>query len=198
MQRVFSGIQPSGVPTSATTSAPCATGCALQDGPRLHLCVVDLHAITVWQDPAELARQTREIAAASSPAASTRARASSSPSRQVPRARRAGLDLQLRRPPRLARPDDPVQGQGRQGPGERVSVGLYTYPVLMAADILVYKATHVPVGEDQKQHLELTRDIAAEVQPRLRRASFFPLPRAADPGRGARASCSLRDGTAKM
>ena len=67
---------------------------------------------------------------------------------------------------------------------ERVSVGLYTYPVLQAADILVYKATHVPVGEDQKQHLELTRDIAAEVQPRLQRAGLLPAARAADPGAG--------------
>ena len=75
---------------------------------------------------------------------------------------------------------------------ERASVGLYTYPVLQAADILLYKATHVPVGEDQKQHLELTRDIAAEVQPRLRDVAglasdgFFPLtePLITGPARG--------------
>jgi len=80
---------------------------------------------------------------------------------------------------------------------ERASVGLYTYPVLQAADILVYKATHVPVGEDQKQHLELTRDIAQKFNHDFDAPAFFPLPEPLIQGPGARVM-SLRDGSAKM
>jgi tryptophanyl-tRNA synthetase len=80
---------------------------------------------------------------------------------------------------------------------ERASVGLYTYPVLQAADILVYKATHVPVGEDQKQHLELTRDIAQKFNNDFKAPGFFPLPDPLIQGPGARIM-SLRDGAAKM
>jgi tryptophanyl-tRNA synthetase len=80
---------------------------------------------------------------------------------------------------------------------ERESVGLYAYPVLMAADILLYKATHVPVGEDQKQHLELARDIAGKFNHDFRAPDFFPLPEPLIEGPGARVM-SLRDGTAKM
>jgi len=80
---------------------------------------------------------------------------------------------------------------------ERESVGLYTYPVLQAADILIYKATHVPVGEDQRQHLELTRDIAAKFNHDFGAEGFFPLPEALTQGPGARIM-SLRDGAAKM
>jgi tryptophanyl-tRNA synthetase len=80
---------------------------------------------------------------------------------------------------------------------ERSSVGLYTYPVLQAADILIYKATHVPVGEDQRQHLELTRDIAQKFNHDFEVPGFFPLPDALTQGPGARIM-SLRDGTAKM
>jgi tryptophanyl-tRNA synthetase len=80
---------------------------------------------------------------------------------------------------------------------ERASVGLYTYPVLQAADILVYKATHVPVGEDQKQHLELTRDIAGKFNHDFDAPGFFPLTEPLIEGPGARIM-SLRDGSAKM
>src|SRR3954470_10981578 len=80
---------------------------------------------------------------------------------------------------------------------ERASVGLYTYPVLQAADILIYKASHVPVGEDQRQHLELTRDIAAKFNNDFEAPGFFPLPEALTQGPGARVM-SLRDGAAKM
>jgi tryptophanyl-tRNA synthetase len=80
---------------------------------------------------------------------------------------------------------------------ERSSVGLYTYPVLQAADILVHKATHVPVGEDQRQHLELTRDIAAKFNHDFERPGFFPLTEAVTQGPGARIM-SLRDGRVKM
>ena len=80
---------------------------------------------------------------------------------------------------------------------ERASVGLYTYPVLQAADILVYKATHVPVGEDQKQHLELTRDIAQKFNNDFGAQSFFPLPEPVIQGPATRVM-SLRDGSAKM
>jgi tryptophanyl-tRNA synthetase len=80
---------------------------------------------------------------------------------------------------------------------ERSSVGLYTYPVLQAADILIYKATKVPVGEDQRQHLELTRDIAQKFNNDFDAPGFFPLPEALTQGPGARVM-SLRDGSAKM
>ena len=80
---------------------------------------------------------------------------------------------------------------------ERASVGLYTYPVLMAADILVYKATHVPVGEDQRQHLELTRDIAQKFNNDFEAPDFFPLPEPVITGTATRVM-SLRDGTKKM
>ena len=120
--------------------------------------MVDLHAITVWQDPAVLTAQTREIAAAYSPPASI-PRATSSSTRAG--AGHAELAWIFNCVARLGWLDRMTQFKEKAGKDrESASVGLYTYPVLMAADILLYKATHVPVGEDQKQHLELARDIA--------------------------------------
>ena len=165
------------------------------DGIETLYCVVDLHAITVWQDPASCARATREVAAAFLAIGLDPARSILFNQSQVPGARPARLDPQLRRPPRLAEPHDPVQGQGRQGP-RGASVGLYAYPTLMAADILLYHGTHVPVGEDQKQHVELTRDIAAKFNHDFG-VDFFPLPEPVIEGAATRVM-SLRDGTKKM
>jgi tryptophanyl-tRNA synthetase len=168
----------------------------LQETHNCLYCVVDLHAITqgveVWGRTLPSSRATpAKSPRPSSPAASIRKSISSS-TRARCRARGAGLDLQLRGAGRLAQPHDPVQGKGRQGPRERLG-GLYAYPVLMAADILVYRATHVPVGEDQKQHLELSRDIAQKFNNDFgdsirghghNDGLFFPAAGAADHGSG--------------
>jgi tryptophanyl-tRNA synthetase len=138
---VFSGMQPSGdAPPSATTSAPwCNWVAAAGDPPTAIYCVVDLHAITVWQDPEGAAR--RQIARGGGRAISP---AGMDPQRCYPvravarcaRTRGAGLGVQLRGAAGLAEPHDAVQGQGRQGPGERRRSGCLAYPSLMAADIL--------------------------------------------------------------
>ena len=160
------------------------------------LFVADLHAITVWQEPAQLAAQTREIAAAYLAAgARSRARRSSSRSRRC--AAHAELAWIFNCVARLGWLDRMTQFKEKAGKHkERASVGLYTYPVLQAADILVYKATHVPVGEDQKQHLELTRDIAQKFNHDFGAPGFFPLTEPLIEGPGARVM-SLRDGTAE-
>jgi tryptophanyl-tRNA synthetase len=159
-------------------------------------CVVDLHAITAWQDPASLAAQTREIAAAYIAAGVDPRRATIFPQSAV--SGHAELAWIFDCVARVGWLDRMTQFKDKSGQHkERASVGLYTYPVLQAADILLYKATHVPVGEDQKQHLELTRDIAAKFNHDFDAPGFFPLPEAMIEGPGARIM-SLRDGSAKM
>jgi tryptophanyl-tRNA synthetase len=159
-------------------------------------CVVDLHAITQWQEPARLTAQTREIAAAYLAAGVDPARAIIFPQSAV--SGHAELAWIFNCVARLGWLDRMTQFKDKIGKHkERASVGLYTYPVLQAADILLYKATHVPVGEDQKQHLELSRDIAAKFNHDFEAPGFFPLPEALTEGPGARIM-SLRDGTAKM
>ena len=162
-ERVFSGVQPSGdlhlgnylgALRSSSTAGP----------DQCLFCVVDLHAITAWQSrrssPPRPARWPRPT----SPAASIPQKAIIFPQSAVPA--HAELAWIFDCVARLGWLDRMTQFKEKAGKHkERDSVGLYTYPVLQAADILVYKATHVPVGEDQKQHLELTRDIAAKVQP---------------------------------
>jgi tryptophanyl-tRNA synthetase len=169
---------------------------ALQDQTECFFCVVDLHAITVWQDPAKLTAQTREIAAAYLAAGVDPAKAAIFPQSAV----RAHAELAwiFNCVARLGWLDRMTQFKEKSGKHkERSSVGLYTYPVLQAADILVYKATQVPVGEDQKQHLELTRDIAAKFNNDFGAPGFFPLTEPLIEGPGARVM-SLRDGAAKM
>ena len=158
--RIFSGIQPTGNLHLGNYLGAIRNWVALQDDYECIYCVVDLHAITVRQDPKQLraARRARSRPPISPPA--------SIPSKHIifdqidgAGARRAGLDLQLRGA--LGWLNRMTQFKDKAGKNrENASLGLYAYPVLMAADILVYKATHVPVGEDQKQHLELARDIA--------------------------------------
>jgi tryptophanyl-tRNA synthetase len=165
-------------------------------GDPCFLFVADLHAITVWQDPAVLTAQTREIAAAYLAAGLDPARSTIFPQSAVP----AHVELAwiFNCVARLGWLDRMTQFKEKSGQHkERASIGLYTYPVLQAADILVYKATHVPVGEDQKQHLELTRDIAQKFNTDYGARGFFPLPEPVIQGPATRVM-SLRDGSAKM
>lgn len=194
--RVFSGVQPSGALHLGNYLGALVKFVALQETMQCLYCVVDLHAITAWQDPAALAAQTREIAAAYIAAGVDPAKVVIFPQSAVHE--HAELAWILNCVARLGWLDRMTQFKEKSGKHkERASVGLYTYPVLQAADILLYKATHVPVGEDQKQHLELTRDIAAKFNHDFDAPGFFPLTEALIEGPGARVM-SLRDGTAKM
>jgi tryptophanyl-tRNA synthetase len=157
--------------------------------------IANMHAITVWQDPAKLMDQTREIcacylAAGVDPEKSVIFAQSSVPAH-------AEMAWIFNCVARLGWLDRMTQFKDKAGKDkERASVGLYTYPVLQAADILVYHATHVPVGEDQRQHLELTRDVAKKFNHDFE-LDYFPLPETLYQGPGARIM-SLRDGMAKM
>ena len=162
-------------------------------------CVVDMHAITAdagYGKPAELAQPTREVAAAYIAGGVDPARTPIFNQSQVPE--HAELAWIFNCVARLGWLDRMTQFKEKSGKHkERASVGLYTYPVLMAADILVYKATHVPVGEDQKQHLELARDIAQKFNNDFGAPDFFPQPEPVITGTATRVM-SLRDGTKKM
>ena len=194
--RVLSGVQPSGALHLGNYLGALVKFVRLQHEMECLFCVVDLHAITVWQDPAQLAAQTREIAAAYLAAGVDPDKATVFVQSAVPA--HAELAWILQCVARLGWMDRMTQFKEKSGKHkERSSVGLYTYPVLQAADILVYKATHVPVGEDQKQHVELTRDIAQKFNHDFDATGFFPLTEPMIQGPGARVM-SLRDGTAKM
>jgi len=194
--RVLSGVQPSGALHLGNYLGALVKFARLQDEMETFIFVADMHAITVWQDPALLPAQTREIAAAYIAAGLDPAKAAIFPQSAVPE--HAELTWIFSCVARLGWLDRMTQFKEKSGKHkERASVGLYTYPVLQAADILVYKATHVPVGEDQKQHLELTRDIAQKFNHDFDAPGFFPLPEPLTQGPGARVM-SLRDGKAKM
>src|SRR6201986_543072 len=168
---------------------------ALQDKGENLFCVVDLHAITVPQDPAVLAQSTREITAAYIAAGIDTAKSTIFVQSHVSAHSELAWILGCFTPMgwlnRMTQFKEKA-GKDREG----APLGLYGYPVLMAADILTYKATHVPVGEDQKQHLELARDIAGAFNWRYKR-DFFPLPEPQIFGTATRVM-SLRDGTKKM
>ena len=195
-QRVLSGVQPSGSLHLGNYLGALVKFARLQHEIETLIFVADLHAITVWQDPAKLKDQVREITAAYlatglDPKVATIFAQSAVPAH-------AELAWVFNCVARLGWLDRMTQFKDKAGKHkERESVGLYTYPVLQAADILVYKATHVPVGEDQKQHLELTRDIAQKFNNDFSAPGFFPLPEPVTQGPGARVM-SLRDGSAKM
>jgi tryptophanyl-tRNA synthetase len=195
-QRVVSGVQPSGSLHLGNYLGALKKFVAVQDRMPTYLFVADQHAITVWQDPALLAQQTREITAAYLASGLDPKKAVVFPQSAV----RAHTELAwiFNCVARLGWLDRMTQFKEKSGKHkERSSIGLYTYPVLQAADILAYKATHVPVGEDQRQHLELTRDIAAKFNNDFEVPGFFPLTEGMIEGPGARIM-SLRDGTAKM
>ena len=194
--RVFSGVQPSGDLHLGNYLGALKKFVALQDDMECIYCIVDLHAITVWQDPKTLADQTRQIAAAY-------LASGVDPDKAIvynQSAVRAHTELAwyFNCVARIGWLNRMTQFKDKAGKNsEKMSVGLYDYPVLQAADILAFKATHVPVGEDQKQHLELTRDIAAKFNHDFDVPHFFPLCEPVIKGPGAKVM-SLRDGTAKM
>jgi len=195
-QRVFSGVQPTGSLHLGNYLGALKKFVDLQDDHDCLYCIVDLHAITVWQDPKDLAQQTRHIAAAF-------LASGVDPEKAIVYAQsgvRAHSELAwyFNCVARVGWLNRMTQFKDKAGKNsEKMSVGLYDYPVLQAADILAFKATHVPVGEDQKQHLELSRDIAAKFNHDFNAPNFFPLPEPLIKGPGARIM-SLRDGSKKM
>lgn len=194
--RVLSGVQPTGNLHLGNYLGAIRKFVDLQHEHECLYCIVDMHAITVWQNPAELRDQTMEIAAAYLAAGIDPAKATIFHQSAVPA--HAELAWVFNCVARLGWLNRMTQFKDKAGKDkERASVGLFVYPNLMAADILVYQATHVPVGEDQKQHLELTRDIATKFNNDFGADGFFPLPEPLIKGPGARIM-SLRDGTAKM
>ncbi len=195
MKRIFSGVQPTGNLHLGNYLGAIRNFVRLQDGNECIYCVVDLHAITVWQDPADLTRNIRECAATFMAAGIDPGRSIIfNQSRVSAHARLAWIFNCVARLGWLNRMTQFKEKAGKQR--ENASVGLYVYPSLMAADILAYKATHVPVGEDQKQHLELTRDIAQKFNHDYGTA-FFPPVEPLIFGEATRVM-SLRDGAAKM
>ena len=204
IERVFSGVQPTGNLHLGNYLGAIQRFVALQDHYACIYCVVDLHAITVWQDPAELTRNTREVTAAFIACGVDPKKHIVFNQSQV--AEHAELAWVLNCVARVGWLNRMTQFKEKAGKDrENASLGLYAYPSLMAADILVYRATHVPVGEDQKQHLELARDIAqkfnndfaATIAPRGHGDVFFPLPEPLITGPATRVM-SLRDGAKKM
>ena len=195
-ERVLSGVQPTGDLHLGNYLGALVKFARLQHEIDTFIFVADLHAITAWQDPAKLKGQVREIAAAYLATGLDPKIATIFAQSAVPE--HAELAWIFNCVARLGWLDRMTQFKDKAGKHkERESVGLYTYPVLQAADVLIYKATKVPVGDDQKQHLELCRDIAAKFNHDFDAPGFFPLPEALTQGPGARVM-SLRDGTAKM
>jgi tryptophanyl-tRNA synthetase len=203
-QRVFSGVQPTGNLHLGNYLGAITKFVALQDHYDCIYCVVDMHAITVKQDPADLRRSTREVTAAFIAAGVDPNKHIIFNQSQV--YAHAELAWILNCVARIGWLNRMTQFKEKAGKDrENASIGLYVYPVLMAADILAYRATHVPVGDDQKQHLELSRDIAQKFNndfgDSIRRHgfgdAFFPLPEPLIQGPATRVM-SLRDGTKKM
>ena len=195
MQRVFSGIQPSGIPTLGNYLGAIRNWVALQAEHDCLYCVVDLHAITAWQEPETLRQQTRELAAAIIACGVDPERHILFHQSAVPaHARLAWIFNCVARIGWLNRMTQFKDKAGKDR--EAASAGLYVYPNLMAADILAYHATRVPVGDDQKQHLELANDIAQKFNHDYA-IPFFPLIEPLIMPEAARVM-SLRDGTKKM
>jgi tryptophanyl-tRNA synthetase len=203
-QRVFSGIQPSGSLHLGNYLGAIVKFVELQKTQDCIYCVVDLHAITVWQDPAELPTAIRDVTACYIASGIDPKQHIVFNQSQV--AEHAELAWVFNCIARLGWLNRMTQFKEKAGKDrENVSVGLYAYPTLMAADILLYRATHVPVGEDQKQHLELSRDIAQKfnndfgpsIQKHGHGEAFFPQPEPLIQGPATRVM-SLRDGTKKM
>ena len=195
--RIFSGIQPSGNLTLGNYLGALKRFAQKQDeGIETIYCLVDLHAVTVWQEPEALKRQTREAAAAFIASGIDPERSVLFNQSQVSAHAELGWLLncvaRMGWMNRMTQWKDKTAGKN----AEAVSLGLFAYPALMAADILVYHATMVPVGEDQKQHVELTRDIAAKFNHDYK-VDFFPSPAPLIEGAATRVM-SLRDGSKKM
>jgi len=194
--RIFSGIQPSGGLTLGNYLGALKRFVQKQnEGIETIYCLVDMHAITVWQDPAKLRHATREAAAGFIASGIDPARSILFNQSQV--TAHAELGWIFNCVARMGWMSRMTQFKDKAGKNsENVSLGLFAYPALMAADILAYKATHVPVGEDQKQHLELARDIAIKFNNDYG-VNFFPVVEPVIEGAATRVM-SLRDGTMKM
>src|SRR3981081_3874391 len=208
IERVFSGVQPTGNLHLGNYLGAIVNFVKLQATHNCIYCVVDLHALTVavsvWGGPDELRRNTREVTAAFIASGIDPKKQIIFNQSQV--AEHAELTWVLNCVARLGWLNRMTQFKEKAGKDrENASIGLYDYPVLMASDILVYRATHVPVGEDQKQHLELSRDIAQKFNSDFSESiaahghgdKFFPLPESVITGPATRVM-SLRDGTKKM
>ena len=203
-ERVFSGVQPTGNLHLGNYLGAIARFVALQERYDCIYCVVDLHAITVWQEPSALTHHIREVTAAFLACGiDPKAHIIFNQSQVAAHAELAWIFNCVARVGWLNRMTQFKEKAGKDR--ENASVGLFAYPVLMAADILVYRATHVPVGDDQKQHLELSRDIAAKfnndfagsIRSHGYGEAFFPLPEPLIVGPATRVM-SLRDGSKKM
>ena len=194
--RVFSGIQPTNHLQLGNYLGAVKRFVEMQNsGIETIYCIVDLHAITVWQDPADLRRATRELAAGYIASGLDPQKSILFNQSQVPA--HAQLAWLFNCVARMGWLNRMTQFKDKAGKNrENASVGLFSYPNLMAADILAYHATHVPVGDDQKQHLELTRDIAIKFNNDFG-VDFFPVTEPVIKGAATRVM-SLRDGSKKM
>ena len=195
MTRVFSGIQPTGIPHLGNYLGAIRNWVALQADHECIFCLVDLHAITVWQNPADLREQTRQQAAVLLASGLDPVQHILFNQSAVNAPTRLGWIFNC--VPRLGLLNRMTQFKDKAGKDrENHSAGLYVYPNLMAADILAYKAVRVPVGDDQRQHIELANDIAKKFNHDYE-VDFFPEIEAFVPPQAARVM-SLRDGSKKM
>lgn len=194
---VFSGVQPTGNLHLGNYLGAVKRFVELQDANAMCIyCLVDLHAITNWQDPKELRKNTIEVTAAFLACGLSQKNSIIFNQSQV--TTHTELAWIFNCVARIGWLNRMTQFKEKAGKNrENASLGLYCYPTLMAADILAYHATHVPVGEDQKQHLELTRDIAIKFNNDFNTPGFFPIPEPIIEGTATRVM-SLRDGTKKM
>ena len=194
---VFSGVQPTGNLHLGNYLGAVKRFVELQDANTMCIyCLVDLHAITNWQDPKELRQNTIEVTAAFLACGLRQENSIIFNQSQV--TTHTELAWIFNCVARIGWLNRMTQFKEKAGKNrENASLGLYCYPTLMAADILAYHATHVPVGEDQKQHLELTRDIATKFNNDFKTPDFFPIPEPIIEGTATRIM-SLRDGTKKM
>ena len=194
---VFSGVQPTGNLHLGNYLGAVKRFVELQDANAMCIyCLVDLHAITNWQDPKELRQNTIEVTAAFLACGLRQENSIIFNQSQV--TTHTELAWIFNCVARIGWLNRMTQFKEKAGKNrENASLGLYCYPTLMAADILAYHATHVPVGEDQKQHLELTRDIATKFNNDFNTPDFFPIPEPIIEGTATRIM-SLRDGTRKM
>jgi len=195
MDRVFSGIQPTGNMHLGNYLGAIVNWVKMQDTHECIFCIVDLHAVTVWQDPAVLKASTRETACALlASGIDPKKHILFNQSQNHAHAELAWIFNCIARMGWLSRMTQFKDKAGKNR--ENASVGLFSYPNLMAADILAYKATHVPVGDDQKQHLELARDIAQKFNNDFG-VDFFPIIEPVITGEATRIM-SLKDGSSKM
>ncbi len=195
MKRIFSGVQPSGDFHLGNYLGAVRNWVSMQNDYDCIYCIVDLHSLTIQPEPATLRARTREVAAAYLAAGVDPKKCIIFNQSAVPGHSELAWILGCHTP--LGWLNRMTQFKEKAGKHrDNAVLGLFGYPVLMAADVLLYKATHVPVGEDQKQHIELARDIAGAFN-HAYKTELFPLLRAGDPRHRDAHHVSLRDGTKK-